>query len=194
MTAAQTTLLRIFGEDDCLRTPALAGLTGMKHSQVVDAARRLIGRGLLERRSHGCYRLTPSGRTAKAEGVEIKPGARGPQGAHISRQTTVRAKAWTAMRNRQARDMKFNLADLVGLCLPMDADAKAEARVRNNVREYLLALTRAGYLQVFPARGERPRRYLLTRNEGLAAPRLRRSKGDVYDPNNKKAYPMEDRP
>ena len=97
----------------------------------------------------------------------------------VRRVTDARQRAWNAMR----RFKTFTTADL---------EPVAEINERN-LRTYLQALHRAGYLRI-----ARPKRngavnghavWQLIRNSGPRCPLVRRDGGGVYDPNTDQLHP-----
>lgn len=173
---------------DCLGTADEHGLeidaieqsTDLGRHAIHDAVRVLVARGLAERLRPGVYRLTSAGHLARANGDEIRPG---PCGVHVNapRSGTLRRRLWCAMRAMS----KFSIDDLL-----LRAASGDEADARTNVRKYLSALERAGYLARMKHRqpGDAPTsngfaRWLLLRNTGPIAPIWQSSKGRLHDPN-----------
>lgn len=90
----------------------------------------------------------------------------------LHRKARARDRVWSSMRILR----RFSLPDLV---------STAECN-RDNIRKYIIALTRAGYLRVAVAKQNGRKGghqiWALARNTGPAAPRLQ-TDGRIFDPN-----------
>ena len=78
----------------------LAKKTGICNRYIVTSSGKLIQRGLIERVSRGCFRLTFSGLQAKREGVIIR-GQITPKKTTPPRRNTLRFRLWNALRNEE---------------------------------------------------------------------------------------------
>lgn len=184
MTAPhQTELLRAMPAGACLTLDELEALTAMPRKPLKQALGKLLARDLVERARRGCYQLTPAGHEAQVSGVELTCA---PQTYHrdsIRHKDTLRSRAWAALR---MKGCSFTVADIVALVARGEADPEGE------VRRYLKALCRAGYLYA-QRRGDRdpsamrpgagPARYIMIKNTGPAAPIVSRRGAAVRDPN-----------
>lgn len=181
----QTRILHGLG-DACLMIGGIAEELGLSRAQVSQAAAFLIARGFVERIERGCFRLTEAGRAARDHGVTIETGVTGAVRAlRVPKRATIRQRAWNAMRITRT----FTVADLTtAVARPGDGD------VEENLRRYVNALTRSGYL----ARAARRRPgtapgsngyaiYSLVRDTGPVAPVVSRKQGAVHDFNGRAA-------
>lgn len=159
----------------------------MARRSVVEAIRRLIGRGLIERQERGRYKITAAGRLTLEAGTPLSSGHRGPRIRPIVRPSTLRQRCWNAMRIRK----RFTVADIAMLAA-QDCNTNPEI----SAQHYLQGLFRAGYVIQLPTR--RPGGALtssgwivwqLERDSGDLAPIVRRQSRDVYDPNTEEAHP-----
>ncbi len=175
---------------ECITAARMVETTGMDAGQIDHSCAKLILHGFIDRTGPGCYVLTEAGRTAIAEGKKIVSGPKGPTGKARRVADTVRERAWRAMRIRS----KFSLPELVGL-VTRDGDKDPES----NVRKYLGALQKAGYLVKLPRReaGTAPTsngyvRWMLLpeRNTGPLAPVWSPGRHSVRDPNTGAETPL----
>ncbi|MFC5393054.1 hypothetical protein [Bosea vestrisii] len=158
----------------------------MTRRSAVEAVRKLIGRGLIERQERGRYTLAAAGCATLEAGTPLSSGQRGPRARPIVRPSTLRQRCWNAMRIRK----RFTVADIAMLA----ADGNANPEI--SAQQYLRGLARSGYVIQLPTR--RPGNALtsngwivwqLERDSGDTAPIVRRSCRDVYDPNTGEAHP-----
>ncbi|OIO05281.1 MAG: hypothetical protein AUJ49_01570 [Desulfovibrionaceae bacterium CG1_02_65_16] len=164
-------------------TRDLVDALGMTKAGVRDACKRLAARGLLER-YQGVYCITPAGREALVGGSEVLTGPR--KGSCAERyKNSLRARAWRGLRIRR----KVCLDDLLPLVQAAGATKEAERKTRQNLSNYLHALTEAGYLALLPRRGG-PLRWLLTRDTGPCAPAWHKAGRTVTDANTGEVYPL----
>lgn len=162
----QTRILHGLG-DACLLIGDIAEGLGLGRGQVSQAAALLIARGYVERVERGCFRLTGAGRRARDEGVTIETGVTGPTRAlRLPKRTTIRQRAWNAMRITRT----FTVADLT-TAVAREGDGDVE----ENLRRYVAALARAGYL----ARAARRRPGTAPGSNGFAVYSLVRDTGPV---------------
>lgn len=99
----------------------------------------------------------------------------------------LRARAWWVMRENP----RFTLAEVLSVVA-----SGGEADAASNLGKYIRALARAGVLAKAGRRepecptsnGEKV--YHLVLNSGPKAPVWRASRGEVYDPNSGKVYPL----
>lgn len=104
--------------------------------------------------------------------------------------TSLRARAWTLMRNFGQRRESFILADLTArLSEPWEKSAD-----RSNLQRYLKALTRAGYLRVTSGCHGHDMVYRMLRDTGPLSPILRASTNAVFDPNDGVEHVLGDAP
>lgn len=165
-TTIQTRILHGLG-DACLVIGELADELGLTTVQVSKAAALLIGRGYIERVDRGCFQLTEAGRVARDQGVTIETGVTGPTRAlRLPKRTTIRQRAWNAMRITRT----FTVADLT-TAVAREGDGDVE----KNLRRYVAALARAGYL----ARAARRRPGTAPGSNGFAVYSLVRDTGPV---------------
>ena len=165
-TTIQTRILHGLG-DACLMIGDIADDLGLTHGQVSQAAALLIARGYLERIERGCFRATPAGRAARDAGVRIVTGVTGPTRAlRVPKRTTIRQRAWNTMRITRT----FTVADLT-TAVAREGDGDVE----ENLRRYVAALARAGYL----ARAARRRPGTAPGSNGFAVYSLVRDTGPV---------------
>lgn len=170
---APTALLQKLSGGSCLTIDQLATDLGLTNSQITRAAAVLLRRNYLERMAVGCYQLTPEGCAAAAAGEVIRSGRKGPRDKARAVQDSFRQRAWTSMRLQRL----FTAPDvLVDAARPSDRDAP------DNLRGYLLALAKAGYVKAAPNRAEGGfKRFMLVRNTGPRAPAQRKLKNAIHD-------------
>lgn len=170
---------------------ALALHTGGTRHQVLNALARLISRGLAARDESGFYRLTAEGDAFRASGRQITAGPRGQNSCkYIRRQpNALHDRAWAALRILG----KASIPQIMELAADPDKPAGAGA---NSVRMYLAVLNKIGWLRELPrTAGTAPtsngyKRYALVVNPGPLAPQHRRYAREIYDPNERKTYPL----
>jgi hypothetical protein len=150
------------------------------------AALALIGRtialDLVERDVDGLVCLSARGRRLVLEGdTSVRPFITSPTGARRPVADTLRQRAWTAMRISP----RFTVASLTVL-----ARQAKDKYPEDELRRYLRALLRAGYVALLPARaGEpgagaaAPKQWRLLRDTGPSAPVLRKRGKLMFDPN-----------
>lgn len=178
-TTNQTRILHGIG-DDRMTLAGIAAEIGLSHAQASQAAALLVLRGYLERLAPGLFTLTPSGRAARDAGVRIESGVTGPtRASRKPKRATIRQRAWNAMRIKRS----FTVPDLVTVV------ARAgDGDVAENLRRYVSALTRAGYLERAARRqqGTAPGSngypvYSLVRDTGEIAPVISQACPVVHD-------------
>jgi DNA-binding transcriptional MocR family regulator len=157
-------------------TRELVDALGMTKAGVRDVCKRLAARGLMQS-VEGLHGITEAGRAALAGGAELLTGPRKGSCAERYKNST-RAKAWRAFRIRR----KASVEDLLPLLLPSDADKPGEKRARNDLTNYLAALTASGHLVQLPLRGGQAR-WLLARDTGPCAPAWHKARRTVTDAN-----------
>lgn len=177
---------------DCVTEARLAELTGLSPGQVERAAGKLVKYGFLSRTARGCHKLTEAGRSAIIEGEKIRWRS-GPKGRHTGQRACshgIRQRAWNVLRMGGKRTVD----DILMLVVE-----GGERDARGNVRRYLQALVRAGYVTVMPTREAALNptsngclRYLLVRDSGPEAPVWRVSRGVVFDPNTETAVSLQE--
>ncbi len=158
--------------------------TGLTGKQVSDACGVLVRYGFVSSRVQGRFRVTDAGRELLAAGESIKSGhPDGPRERRIAG-NTLRERVWRALGMLR----KATIPELLSF-----ASAGAEKAANNNVRKYLLALERAGYVVRDKRRvpGTAPTSngyalFVLVEQTGPRAPIYSNRKGHVYDPNTKK--------
>lgn len=185
-------LLAAIGESsptECITEARMAELTGLTAKQVENCCDRLRRHGFITRTGKGCHKLTDAGREAWQAGVDLRSGPKGPQeSGQRRRDPGLRQRAWNALRLGR----KLTIDDVV-----MRAAEGEERNAYDNVRKYVRALIRIGYIAVMPQR-EAPlnansngcRRMLLVKDTGPQAPVWRASRDSVYDPNIEEEVPF----
>lgn len=113
----------------------IAEVTGMQAQAVKSALLVLVRRGLLNT-GEGVAEITDKGRAWVDAGMEVMGGPR-TEKVWSRRQTTLRDRAWRAMRIKR----KFDLDTL--LWVVANGDEKGAV---HNLKRYARALERAGYL------------------------------------------------
>lgn len=165
---------------ECLTTEEIAARTALPRRAVVNGAACLISRGYLERAEVGCYRLTDSGREARATGVSLTSGPNGKltQARPRERRRTFRDRLWAAMRLKA----KFTIGDLLDVARAPGEDGY------DNARRYLRSLEAAGVVNRLARRApgialtsNGYAKFLLIRDLGPAAPIIR--EGGAWDRN-----------
>lgn len=162
-------------------TRQLAGVLEMSSAKTRANLITLAARGLVRSRE-GCHQLTREGLEILAAGREVTSGP-GMGKAVTHHRDTLRARAWRAMRIREA----FSLNDL--MLLLCDGEEKDAV---SNLGGYIRALAAAGYLapmrrQHAGRHGERWR-LTLAGNTGPEAPAWNKARGMVIDQNTGKTF------
>jgi len=155
---------------------------------VVRPLSRLVTKGHVERDEDGGYKLTSEGLSFIASGETIRYGRTGPR----SKVRTVkgdyfRQRAWNAMRLQP----RFMLTDILLLAqTPGDHDPTT------NLRSYVHQLAASGFVLVLPDRvpssglTRTPHKvFRLVRDSGEKAPKYRRERRVMHDPNTGEDFP-----
>ncbi len=164
-------------------TRQIAAALNVPTGNLLGCLRTLKTRGLITS-CEGIHQIAEKGTQALIHGREIT-SAPGVGKAASRRKATLRARAWRAMRIREA----FSLDDL--MMLICDGEEQDAAR---NLGGYIRALAVAGYL--LPMRrqttGRHPERWRLTNkgNTGPDAPAWNKARGMVTDPNTGEVFMM----
>lgn len=183
----QTAILNAVTAGRCLTLEELcATMPSVARRMLINAAGRLVERGLIERVERGCYRLTAEGEAAQAAGVVIKSGPRGPMLRRRPVRNSLNARLWRAMRLKG----KFTIPALLELAV------KDEKNPRCGAERFIRMLERAGYLHRLAKRdpGTSPTsngyvRWSLVRDTGELPPMPRRNGAELYDPNTGEVMP-----
>ncbi len=183
------TLLEMLCKGIKLRPKHAGELISRSAKEAQTALAALARRGLATSVA-GTYACTPYGLIFMEGGGEISCGPSGPNRKTRVFEGTVRAKAWRAMRIKG----KFGLDDLGRAVLD---GSEAGCEPLDNIRKYVLALLKAGYLLEMKRRtpGSAPtsngcKRWMLVRDTGPKAP-IARQNGEVWDQNESRVYPRE---
>lgn len=177
---------------ECITEARMAEITGMEPVQIERAALKLRKHELLTKTARGCHKLTDAGRAAAAEGKQLRSGPNGQQSGPKVNKGTLRIRAWRAMRLKQ----KFSLPDLCSLCAQGQ-----EKDIISNLRKYVHALEKAGYLirlsrrepgQSLTSNGHVRWWLMPEKITGLDAPVWSQSNNSVYDPNTEKTISLEE--
>jgi hypothetical protein len=173
---------------ECITEARMAEITGLTPPQVEHAALKLRKHGFLTKTGQGCHKLTAAGRAAIAAGRKIRSGPNGPETGHRRRDRGLRQRVWNALRSGK----KLTVDDLI-----MRVAEGGERDPRSNVRKYLVALARAGYVRQMPVRepGLNPSsngcvRWWLVKDTGPIAPVWRQRHGALYDGNSEEQMPL----
>jgi len=173
---------------ECITEARMAEITGLSPLQVEHAALKLRKHGFLTKTGQGCHKLTAAGRTALAAGRKIRSGPNGPETGHRRRDPGLRQRVWNALRTGK----KLTVDDLI-----MRVAEGEERDPRSNIRKYLVALARAGYVRQMPVRepGLNPTsngcvRWWLVKDTGPIAPVWRQRHGALYDGNCEEQMPL----
>lgn len=173
---------------ECITEARMAEITGLTPRQIEPAVLRLRKHGFLIKTGRGCHKLTAAGRAALAAGARVRSGPRGPETGHRRRDPGLRQRVWNALRSGK----KLTIDDIL-----MRVAEGGERDPRCNVRKYLTALARAGYVRQMPLReaGLNPTsngcvRWWLVQDTGTAAPVWRQRHGALYDGNLEMQIPL----
>jgi len=192
MTWNAETLLQTVAEaskQECITEERMSVITGMDAVQIERATLKLRKHGLMEKTARGCHKLTEAGVAAAAEGKKLRSGPKKWTGPRVNK-ASLRIRAWRAMRLKE----KFSLPDLAMLCAQGE-----EKDIISNLRKYVHALERAGYLSRMSRRepGTSPTsnghiRWWLQPEKmtGLQAPVWSVEKNSVYDPNTEQTIQL----
>lgn len=174
--------------DDCITISRMMDATGLRERQVTSAALRLRKGGFIIRNKAGCHHLTDAGRAAIEEGVRLRSGPKGPQQfGQRSRNPGLRQRVWNVLRMGK----KVTMDDIVMLTV-----VGGERDPYCNVRKYVSALKRAGYVVVMANReattrpGAGCQRLWLVSDTGPIAPVWRQSRASLFDPNTETETPF----
>lgn len=178
------TLLKAIGEaapSDCITEARLAELSGLTAKQVEFACYKLRKHGFIRQTSSKCHKLTDAGRAALAEGAKLRSGPRGRETGFRSRDPGLRQRVWNCLRIGR----KLTLDDI-----QMRVVEGGERDAYSNIRKYVRALCRAGYVMEMERREAALNptsngclRFLLVTDTGPAAPIWRVEHKSIYDPN-----------
>ncbi|MGO1078297.1 hypothetical protein [Inquilinus sp. CA228] len=165
----------------CLGIDELAGALPYPRHSLAGMLAALVVDGTVERVEQGCFqRVAGPYEPLQANGV--RPDLQGP----ARPRTDLQRRLWRAIRLRK----KFSVGDLIVL-----ASREGEPSSRNTAYRYVRALGSAGYLSPLPrARAPLgPKRWLLVRDTGSAAPILLVEQGQTYvtDPNTAERVPCK---
>lgn len=141
---APMAVLQALSDGACQTVSDLESKLDLTRRQISNAAMCLLRRDYLIWLGAGRYQISEAGKTAAIAGEVITSGPMGPNrfGPRVVR-NTIRERAWRAMRIRK----RFTVPDLV-----TDAATEADGEPANNLRRYLRALERAGYVANTPRR------------------------------------------
>lgn len=162
-------------------TRQIAAALNVHSMDLPKCLRTLAAKGLIMS-CEGNHEITERGARALTEGRELTSGP-GVGKAVTHHRTTLRARAWRAMRIREV----FSLDDL--MMLLCDGEEKDAA---GNLGGYIRALAIVGYLTPMrrQAAGHHPERWRLTNkgNTGPEAPAWNKARGVVTDSNTGDVY------
>jgi hypothetical protein len=189
--AAATALLRHLAAGVCLTADQMAEALGITRAQAMNAARKLLRRGYLEKMAAGCFQLSEAGKAAALSGITITSGPKGKTGVIATRRQTFRERAWLAMRIHH----RFTIGQIVA-----SAARDGERNARENARKYLAQLGQAGFVKELPNRlpgtsmgSNGFKRWVLIRNTGPRAPVYRAELQTVHDFNTGEDIPCKPR-
>jgi hypothetical protein len=177
---------------ECITEARMAEITGMEPVQIERAALKLRKHDLLTKTARGCHKLTDAGRAAAAEGKQLRSGPNGQHSGPKVNKDSLRIRAWRAMKLKQ----KFSIPDLCMLCAQGE-----EKDIVSNLRKYVTALEKAGYLtrlnrrepgQALTSNGHIRWWLMPEKITGLAAPVWSQSNNSVYDPNTESTILLEE--
>jgi hypothetical protein len=178
------TLLKAIGEAaprDCITEARLVELTGYTAKQVENACQNLRRHGFIKRTGKGCHKLTDAGCAALSDGAKLRSGPRGRETGFRSRDPGLRQRAWNCLRLCR----KLTYDDIA-----MRVVEGGERNARDNIRKYVGALAKAGYVQFMERRETALNqtsngclRFILVSDTGPLAPIWRAAHGTIYDPN-----------
>ncbi|MCX7172341.1 MAG: hypothetical protein NT159_00015 [Proteobacteria bacterium] len=192
------TLLKAIGAakpTECFTEAHMVAATGLTAVQIERSALNLRKHGFITRTAKGCHKLTDAGRKAVEEGASLRSGPKGPQqsGQRI-RDRGLRQRVWNALRLSK----KLTVDDIV-----MRVVDGHERDPVSNVRKYVRALERAGYVRCMATREPKLsltsngcKRWLLIKDTGPDAPvwRAKRANQTLYDPNLEREVPLDQEP
>lgn len=176
---------------ECITEARMAEITGLDKVQIERAALKLRKHDLLTKTSRGCHKLTDAGRAAATEGKQLRSGPNGQHSGPKVNKESLRIRAWRAMRLKE----KFSLPDLCMLCA-----RGSEKDIVSNLRKYVTALEKAGYLTRMNRREPGTSitsnghvRWWLNpaNNTGLLAPVWSIKDNTIYDPNTEEKISLE---
>lgn len=181
-------LLQFLRDGKDVTVAALAQSVDRPRDQVVRSLVSLAGRGLVVWDGEQC-RLTDAGRLAVDSKAVVRTGAAGrPRRARVE-PTSLRARAWKALRMEGGKSTITNLLSL----LATDGDGSPAP----NLAKYFKSLCRAGIMSRLERRvkGIAPTSngfvvWVVIRDLGPRAPVCRDAQKQVFDPNSKTIYPF----
>jgi len=173
---------------ECITEARMAEITGLTPRQIEPAVLRLRKHGFLAKTGQGCHKLTAAGRAALAAGAKIRSGPRGAEYGHRRIKSGLRQRVWNALRSGK----KLTIDDII-----MRVAEGGERDPRSNIRKYLAALARAGYVRQMPVREAALNptsngcvRWWLVKDTGTVAPVWRQRHGALYDGNLEMQMPL----
>lgn len=180
---SQTVLEALLAGDT---TPGqIAARTGFERKGIRNAMCRLRAAGLAENEGHAKYRITNDGISFLADGGEVR--RHGPQERRTRTTRGIRARAWWLMRQMG----RWTMHDL--LTTVSDGSLKG---ARTSLCRYMTALEAVGVLRrgkrgvAVPGSDKPLTLWILADDLGRRAPVLRAERGELYDPNADKTYPL----
>ncbi|MEM6372344.1 MAG: hypothetical protein AAF727_06145 [Pseudomonadota bacterium] len=176
-----TLMLSVMARREIASVVDLASETGSSTESVGKASQHLLAKKYIERTRPGCFRITPAGQRAAAQGEVITK----PRQRSKPKSDTVTSRAWRAIRIRRT----FTVNDLV-----RDVQRAGDGDAKSAIQHYCTALARAGFLQGEYVCGAPQGRgvgkcYRLSRDTGVVAPRHIQKDGVVHDFNTGEDVP-----
>ncbi len=166
---------------ECITEARMVEISGLSAKQIENTAANLRRHGFLTRTGQGCHKLTTAGRDALSAGVRLRSGPKGKETGHRRRDPGLRQRVWNALRTGK----KLTIDDIL-----MRVVEGTERDAYSNVRKYIRALARAGYVRDMPVREPKLNltsngcvRWLLVSDTGMEAPVWRVSRDTIWDPN-----------
>lgn len=180
----------VFGvlSDKVITLDELAVISPCSRHETVKIMSRLVSKGAVERLENGVYQLTEYGKSLKTSGLReiFRSGPQGQYNRNKRSSNTLRSRIW--------RLIILNRKVSVNEMLPLATDGDEKNPI-SNVRKYLKALVKSGYIREMPRRikGDAPtsngfKQYMLLRETGQKAPVFRGNKKEVYDPNTGEVF------
>ncbi len=174
--------------DNIMTLDELELISPCSRHETVKIMSRLVTKGAVERLENGVYRLTDYGKSLKTSGLPeiFRSGPQGTYNRNKRSNNTLRSRIWRLiLLNRKVSTNEM-------LPLAIDGDEKNPI---SNIRKYLNALVKSGYIREMPRRIKGSsltsngfKQYILLRETGQKAPVFRSDKKEVYDPNTGEVF------
>lgn len=174
--------------DKVITLDELAKISPCSRHETVKIMSRLVSKGVVIRLETGVYKLSEYGKSLKSNGLKeiFHSGPQGQYNRNKHSNNTLRSRIW--------RLIILNKKVSVDEMLPIATDGD-EKSPESNIRKYIKALVKSGYLLEMPRRIKGDaltsngfKQYMLLRETGPKAPIFRNDKKEMFDPNTGEVF------